>query len=61
MGGIFEIIGVTPAAHARVDRILDGYVLRDQYESTDGLIGRLSTMAFCETAVTSSDDMETVV
>ncbi len=36
----FEVAGTTPVARARVDLILDGCVLREDYQGTDGHMGQ---------------------
>ena len=42
--GVFEVGGATKVAHARVDVILDGCVLREDYQGTDGHKGQSFTI-----------------
>src|SRR4051812_30997676 len=37
---VFDADAATKVAHVRVDRILDGCVLREEYEDTNGLKGQ---------------------
>src|ERR1700687_4448687 len=50
---VFDVGSSLPVAHARIDPILDGCVLREDYQGSDGHKGQFHNLRCCQESLAS--------